>query len=77
MNAKRDLEDTYVVQVPASLAVHRYDDIEFFDWANGHFSHSLWFCNDIFKSPSLKTAIVKAIKKSSHCNIDTIFLIKK
>jgi hypothetical protein len=73
IHEKRDVIDTHIVQVPATMVVHRHDDIEFFDWANGNASHSLWFCNDIFQSPGLRTAILKAIKKSSHSHIGPTF----
>jgi len=74
IHEKQNVIDANIVQVPATMVVHRHDDIEFFDWANANASHSLWFCNDILQSPVLRTAILKAIKKSSHSHIGPTFL---
>jgi len=59
--------DTHIVQVKASSAVLKFDDIKLFDRANGKTSHSLWYCHDLLKSPTLKTAILKTFNKSCRC----------
>ena len=58
--------DTHIVQVTASSVVLKFDDIELYDWANGERSHSLCYCHDVQKSPTLKTAILKTLNKSVH-----------
>ncbi len=66
IDKKWSIVDTHIVQIKASSVVHAYDDIELFDWARGNQSHSLWYCDDISKSPMLESAIVKALKESCH-----------
>ena len=58
--------DTHIVQVTASSVVFTFDDIELYDWANAERSHSLCYCHDVQKSPTLKTAILKTLNKSCH-----------
>jgi hypothetical protein len=57
--------DTTIAENPATSAVTTIDDIEFWDWAGRTQSHS-WYCDDISKSPMLKTAVEKALRKSCH-----------
>ncbi len=45
--------DTTIAENRATYAVTTIDDIEFWDWAGRTRSHSLWYCNDISKSPIL------------------------
>ncbi len=66
IDEKRSIVDTHIAQIKASSVVHAYNDIELFDWARGNQSHSLWYCDDISKSPMLESVIVKALKKSCH-----------
>jgi hypothetical protein len=66
IDKKQSIVDTHIAQIKASSVVHAYDNIELFDWARGNQSHSLWYCDDISKSPMLKSAIIKALKKSCH-----------
>ncbi len=60
--------DTTIAENCATSAVTNIDDIEFWDWARKTRSHSLWYCNNISKSPMLKIAVVKALRKSCHDN---------
>ncbi len=66
IDKKQSIVDTHIAQIKASSVVHAYDNIELFDWARGNQSHSLWYCDDISKSPMLESAIVKALKKLCH-----------
>jgi hypothetical protein len=66
IDEKQSIVDTHIAQIKASSVVHAYDNIELFDWARGNQSYSLWYCDDISKSPMLESAIVKVLKKSCH-----------
>jgi hypothetical protein len=61
--------DTTISDIHATSVVTHIDDIEFLDWAGRTSSHSLWYCNNISKSPMLKVAAEKALRKSCHNNI--------
>ncbi len=61
--------DTTIAENRATSAVTNIDDIKFWDWAGRTQSHSLWYCDDISKSPMLKIAVEKAMRKSCHYNI--------
>ncbi len=63
--------DTTIAENCATSAVTNIDDIEFWDWAGRTQSHSLWYCNDICKSPTLKIAVEKVLRKSCHDNMVT------
>jgi hypothetical protein len=75
IDEKQTIVPTNIVELNASSVVNRYDDTEFYDWAQANMSHSIWHCDDILQSPYLENAIMKAIKKSpSHSNIaSTLF----
>ncbi len=45
--------NTTIAENCATSSVTTIDDIEFWDWAGRTRSHSLWYCNDISKSPML------------------------
>ncbi len=47
---------TTIAENRATSAVTTIDDIEFWDWAGRTPSHSLWYCNDLSKSPMLRIA---------------------
>jgi hypothetical protein len=66
IDKKQSIVNTHIAQIKVSSVVHAYINIELFDWARGNQSHSLWYCDDISKSPMLEAAIVKALKKSCH-----------
>jgi hypothetical protein len=66
IDGKQPIVDTHIAQIKASSVVHAYDNTELFDWARGNQSHSLWYCDDISKSPMLEDVIAKALKKSCH-----------
>ncbi len=61
--------DTIIAENCATCAVTNIDDIKFWDWAGRTRSHSLWYCNNISKSPMLKIAVEKALRKSCHDSI--------
>ncbi len=61
--------DTKIAENCATSAVTNIDDIEFWDWAGRTRSHSLWYCNNISKSPMLKIVVKKALRKSCHDNM--------
>jgi hypothetical protein len=54
MDKKQSVIDTTIVENCASSAITNIDDIEFWDWARRTQLHSLWYCDDISKSPVLK-----------------------
>jgi hypothetical protein len=60
---------TRIAENRATSAVPDIDDIEFWDWAGRTQSHSLWYCNNISKSPMLQIAVEKALRKSCHYNM--------
>ncbi len=53
IDENQSIIDTTIAQNPATSAVTTIDDIEFWDRAGRTQSHSLWYCNDISKSPML------------------------
>ncbi len=61
--------DTTIAENCTTSAVTTIDDIEFWDWAWRTRSHSLWYCNDISKSPMLWIAVEKVLRKSCHDNM--------
>ncbi len=61
IDKKQSIVDTHIAQIKVSSVVHAYNDIELFDWARGNQSCSLWYCDYISKSPTLKSVIVKAL----------------
>ncbi len=61
--------DTMIAENCATTAVTNIDDIKFWDWAGRTRSHSLWYCNNISKSPMLKIVVEKALRKSCHDNM--------
>jgi hypothetical protein len=77
IDEKQSIIDTHIAQIKVFSVVHAYGDIELFDWARGNQSHSLWYCDDISKSPMLKSAIVKALKKSCHSQAISRLFSKK
>jgi hypothetical protein len=66
IDKEQSIVDTHIAQIKASSVINAYNNIELFDWARGNQSHSLWCCDDIFKSPMLKSVIVNALKKLCH-----------
>jgi hypothetical protein len=68
MDENQSVIDTTIVENCASSAVTNIDDIEFWDWARRTQLHSLWYCDDISKSPMLKIAVEKALRRSCHYN---------
>jgi hypothetical protein len=58
-----------IAENSTTFAVTTIDDIEFWDWAGRTQSHSLWYCDDISKSPMLKIAVEKVLRKSCHDNM--------
>jgi hypothetical protein len=61
--------DTMIAENRAKSALTNIDDIDLWDWAGRTRSHSLWYCNNISKSPMLKIAVEKALRKSCHDNM--------
>jgi hypothetical protein len=55
--------------VKAIAVVVESDDIDFFDWSLHNSCAYFWACDDIGKSPMLKVAIERAIKKSPHYDL--------
>jgi hypothetical protein len=53
MDKNQSIINTTIFENHASSAVTNIDDIEFWDWARRTQLHSLWYCNDISKSPML------------------------
>jgi hypothetical protein len=53
IDKNRSVIDTTIAENRATSAVTTIDDIEFWDWAGRTRSHSLWYCDDINKSPML------------------------
>jgi hypothetical protein len=78
IDKKQSIVDNHIAQIKASLVVHHaYNDIELFDWARGNQSQSLWYCDDISKSPMLESAIVKALKILCHSQAISSFFSKE
>jgi hypothetical protein len=69
INKNRSVIDAMISENRATSAVTNIDDIEFWDWAGRTQSHSLWYCNNTSKSPMLKIAAEKALRKSCHDNM--------
>ncbi len=66
IDENQSIIDTTIAENRATSAVTNIDDVEFWDWAGKSRSHSLWYCNNISKSPMLKIAVEKALQKSCH-----------
>jgi hypothetical protein len=66
INENQSVIDTKIAENRATSAHSNMDDIEFWDWAGRTRSHSLWYCNNISKSPMLQIAVGKALRKSCH-----------
>jgi hypothetical protein len=65
---------TKIAENRATSALTTIDDIEFWDWAGRARSNSLWYCNNISKSPVIQIAVGKAFRKSCHdCLVSTEF----
>ncbi len=69
IDENQSISDTTIAENRATSAVTNIDDIEFWDWAGRTRSHSLWYCNIISKSPVLKIAVAKGLRKSCHDNM--------
>jgi hypothetical protein len=66
INKNQSVIDTKIAENCATSALTNIDDIEFWDWARRTRFHSLWYCNSISKSPMLRIAVGKALRKSCH-----------
>jgi hypothetical protein len=66
IDKNQSIIDTMIAENHATSAVTTIDDIEFWDWAGRTRSHSLWYFDDISKSPMLLIAVEKALRKSCH-----------
>jgi hypothetical protein len=53
IDENKSMIDTKIAENWATSALTNIDDIEFWDWAGRTRSHSLWYCNNISKSPML------------------------
>jgi hypothetical protein len=69
INKNQSVIDTKIAENCTTSALTNIDDIEFWDWAGRTQSHSLWYCNYISKSPMLKIAVGKPLRKSCHYNM--------
>ncbi len=69
IDENKSVIDTMIAEKHATSAVTTIDDIEFWDWAGRTQSHSLWYCDDVCKSPMLQIAVEKALRKSCHDNM--------
>ncbi len=69
IDENQSIIDTTISENRATSAVTIIDDIEFWDWAGRTQSHSLWYCDDISKSPMLQIAVEKVLRKSCHDNM--------
>jgi hypothetical protein len=66
--------DTMIAENCATSALTNIDEIEFWDWAGRTRSHSLWYCDNLSKSPMLQILVGKALRKSCHdCLVSTEF----
>ena len=61
--------NTYIAQLKAKEFVSHVDDIEFQDWCVSNTHAHFWYCPDVLKSPMLKIAIEKALKKSPNADL--------
>ncbi len=66
IDKNQSIIDTKIAENCTTSALTNMDDIEFWDWAGRTRSHSLWYCNNISKSPMLQIAAGKALRKSCH-----------
>ncbi len=66
INENQSAIDTKIAENRATSARTNKDDIEFWDWAGRTQSHSLWYCNNISKSPLIQIPVGKALWKSCH-----------
>ncbi len=57
IDENQSIIDTKIAENHATSALTNIDDIEFWDWAGRTRSHSLWYCNNISKSPILQIAV--------------------
>ncbi len=64
MKVKGQSYNTYIAQSKAKDFVSDVDDIEFEDWCVTNMHAYFWYCPDVSRSPMLKIAIEKALKKS-------------
>jgi hypothetical protein len=69
IDENQSIIDTMIAENWATSAVTNIDDNEFWDWAGRTRSHSLWYCDNISKSPMLHVAVEKALRKSCHDNM--------
>jgi hypothetical protein len=69
LTKNQSIFDTMIAENHTTSAVTNIEDIEFCDWAGWTRSHSLWYCNNISKSPMLKIAVEKVLRKSCHDNM--------
>ncbi len=72
IDKNQSIIDTTIAENCTTSAVTNIDDIEFLDFAGTTRSHSLWYCNNISKSPMLKIMIEKVLRKSCHDNMVSI-----
>ena len=69
IDKNQSIIDTKIAENCATIALTNIDDIEFWDWYGRTWSHSLWYCNDVSKSPMLQIDVEKALRKSCHDNM--------
>ena len=69
MKVKGQSYNTYIAQLKAKEFVSHVDDIEFQDWCVSNTHAHFWYCPDVLKSPMLKIAIEKALKKSPNADL--------
>ncbi len=77
IDKKRSIVDTHIAQIKASSFVHNNDDIEVFDWSRANLLHSLWYCDNLSESLVLKSALIKALKRSCHSQVVPMLFPKK
>ncbi len=66
IDKNQSIIDTRIAENCATSTLTNMDDIEFWDWAGRTQPHSLWYCNNISKSPMLQSVVGKALRKSCH-----------
>ncbi len=69
MKVKGQSYNTYIAQLKAKEFVSDVDDIEFEDWCVTNTHAYFWYCLDVSKSPMLKIAIEKVLKKSPNADM--------
>jgi hypothetical protein len=69
MKVKGQSYNTYIAQLKANKFVSDVDDIEFQNWCVTNTHAYFWYCPDVSKSPMLKIAIEKALKKSPNADL--------